>query len=445
MLLYNVNIVNEDRIFLGAILIKNSIIQDIFENNDIPKQLFDSEESIDLEGKYLLPGIIDDQVHFREPGLTHKADIYSESKSAIAGGITSYFEMPNTNPQTITIEALENKYKIASDKSLANFGFYLGATNENIEEIKSIDPKYIPGLKVFMGASTGNMLVDNKESLNNIFKYCPTIITTHCEDEGTIRNNLKYYSDLYNEDIPIALHPKIRSREACYKSSSYAVELAKKYSSQLHVLHISTKDELELFENGNIKDKNITAEVCVHHLWFDESFYDAKGTFIKWNPAIKAKEDKEALFQALLNDRLDIIATDHAPHTFEEKQNNYMKAPSGGPLVQHSLPAMLEFYKQNRISLENIVTKMCHNPAIRFKIDKRGFIKKGYWADLVVIDLNKEWTVNKDNILYKCNWSPFEGFKFRSSITHTIVNGNLVYENGKFNESHKGKSIQFNR
>lgn len=444
MLLYNCNIVNENRIFKGAVLIKEGLIEEVFENKNFSVQLFQNEECKDLQGNYLFPGIIDDQVHFREPGLTNKGDIYTESKAAVAGGITSYLEMPNTKPQAINNIELEKKYYLASEKSLANYGFYFGATNDNIEEIKRIETKYVPGLKIFMGASTGNMLVDDLEALNNIFKYCPTIIATHCEDEETIRTNFKQYYTIYGDNIPVEYHPKIRSHAACLKSSTLAYELAKKYGSQLHILHLSTKDELELFSEGKIEDKNITAEVCVHHLWFDDSYYKDKGTLIKWNPAIKTEKDKDALFDALLIDKLDIIATDHAPHTFEEKQNPYTKAPSGGPLVQHSLVTMLEFYHQQKISLEKIVEKMCHNPAKRFKIDKRGFIRKGYWADLVVVNLHKKWTVEKNNILYKCNWSPFEEQEFSSSVFQTFVNGYLVYDNGKFNETKKGAALIYN-
>lgn len=445
MLLHNCNIVNENRIFKGAVLIKDGIIKEIFENENFPKILIANEESIDLAGNYLFPGIIDDQVHFRDPGLTYKGDIYTESKAAVAGGITSYLEMPNTKPQTINKNELEGKYNLASQKSLANYGFYLGATNTNIEEVKKIDAKHVPGLKVFMGASTGNMLVDNKETLNQIFKHCPTIIATHCEDEKTIQENLKLYHNIYGEEIPVKFHPKIRSHEACFKSSTLAIDLAKKYGSQLHILHLSTKEELSLLDEGEIDNKNITAEVCVHHLWFDESRYEDKGSLIKWNPAIKSTEDKESLLKALLDDKLDIVATDHAPHTLEEKQNNYTNAPSGGPLVQHSLVAMLEYYHQNKISLEKIVTKMAHNPAKRFKIDKRGFIRKGYWADFVVVNLNNKWKVTKDNILYKCKWSPFEDVEFSSSIIYTFINGNLVYNNGKFDETNKGTALLYNR
>jgi len=445
MFLYNCHIVNENRIFKGAILIEDGVIKDIFENDNFPRELLENKDRLNLAGNFLLPGIIDDQVHFRDPGLTYKGDIYTESKAAVAGGITSYLEMPNTKPQTITKNELEEKYNLASQKSLANYGFYLGATNSNIEEVKTIDIKHIPGLKVFMGASTGNMLVDNQETLDQIFKHCPTVIATHCEDENTIQENLKLYHNIYGEKIPDKFHPKIRSREACLKSSSLAVRLAKKYGSQLHILHLSTVEELSLLNAGEIDYKNITAEVCVHHLWFDESRYEDKGTLIKWNPAIKTKDDKESLLKALFDDKLDIIATDHAPHTLEEKQNNYTNAPSGGPLVQHSLVAILEYYHQNKISIEKIVTKMAHNPAKRFKIDRRGFIRKGYWADFVVVDLNNKWKVTKDNILYKCKWSPFENVEFSSSIKYTFINGNLIYDNGKFNESIKGMALLYNR
>lgn len=445
MLLYNGNIVTENQITKGSILIKEGVIKEIFYG-EIPPVIQSNERIIDVSGKYIFPGIIDDQVHFREPGLTYKADIYTESKAAVAGGITSYLEMPNTIPQSTTLSNLEEKYKIASNKSLANYGFYFGATNTNIKDILGIDPKYVPGLKVFMGASTGNMLVDNIETLNDIFKNSPVLIATHCEDENTIQTNLKHYTDKYGDDIPIKYHPAIRSHDACIKSSSLAMQLAKKYNSRLHILHLSTAQEVDLFDNTTpLEEKRITSEVCVHHLWFDDSFYNSKGTLIKWNPAIKSIHDRDALRQALLNNFIDVIATDHAPHTIEEKKNVYTKAPSGGPLVQHSLVTMLELYHKNEISLEKIAEKMCHNPAIIFNISNRGYIKKGYAADIVVVDLNKKWTVSKDNILYKCNWSPFEGTTFNSSILYTVINGNLVYDNGIFNESIKGEALLYNR
>ncbi len=445
ILITNANVVNENTTSVKHILIKNGKIDKTFEENaDISKLKHD--RLIEASGKYLLPGIIDDQVHFREPGLTHKAEIYTESKAAVAGGVTSFMDMPNTNPQTVTQELLQKKFDIAAKQSLANYSFYMGATNDNIEEVLKTDPKNVCGIKVFMGSSTGNMLVDNKETLTEIFKKAPTLLAVHCEDEATIKQNTEIYKRKYGENVPIRCHPEIRSAQACYKSSSMAVELAKKYGTRLHILHLSSAKELELFENkSNLDDKQITAEVCIHHLWFDSGDYDTYGTHIKWNPAVKTKQDKEALFKALLDNKLDVIATDHAPHTVDEKHNTYFKAPSGGPLVQHSLQAMLEFYKQGKISLERIVEKMCHAPARIFKIDKRAYIREGYWADLVLVDLNAQQKVSKENILYKCAWSPFEDTVFHSKILYTFVNGNIVYDNGKFNENIKGKALNFNR
>jgi dihydroorotase len=440
----NATIVNEEGLFLGNINIVDGIIKKIYSVNDSPK--LNPDKVIDAEGKYLFPGIIDDQVHFREPGLTHKAEIYTESKAAVAGGITSFMEMPNTKPQATTIEVLEEKYKIASKESLANYSFYLGATNENIDEIKKLNPKAICGLKVFMGSSTGNMLVDDETALSQIFKDSPVLIATHCEDEKTIIENTEKYKKEYGEDLPIKYHPLIRSEEACYISSSFAVKLAKKYNSRLHILHLSTAKELELFDNSiPSKDKRITAEVCVHHLWFSEEDYDKYGTRIKWNPAIKTKSDRDALLEGLKTNKIDVIATDHAPHTIEEKDNTYFKAPSGGPLVQHSLVAMLELYHQSKISLIEIVNKMCHTPADIFQVAKRGYVKEGYFADLVLVDLNDPWTATDKNSLYKCKWSPFSGQSFQSKITHTIINGNIVYENGVFNETIKGQRLVFDR
>ncbi len=438
------SIVNEGKIFKADVVIENNIITEIGQLSG--KNIFGKTEIINAEGKYLFPGVIDDQVHMREPGLTHKADIYSESKAAVAGGVTSYMEMPNTVPNATTINILEEKYKIATEKSLANFSFYLGATNENIDELKKINNKNVCGIKVFMGASTGNMLVDNDVVLDKIFSLPDILIATHCEDEQTIKKNTELFKSQYGDDIPFSAHPLIRSNDACYKSSSLAVKLAKKYDTRLHLLHLSTAEEMSLLDNSvSLENKKITAEVCVHHLWFSDEDYAGKGALIKWNPAIKTKSDRENLWKALLDGRLDVIATDHAPHTFEEKNNNYLKTPSGAPLLQHSLVAMLEFYHQGKISLETIVHKMSHAPAICFNVEKRGYIRKGYFADLVLVDLNNPWTVNKNNILYKCNWSPFEGTTFRSSVSHTFVNGNLVYCNGKFDESEKGKRLLFNR
>jgi len=444
LIIKNAHLVNEGKVTLADVLIENGRIKEISAANTLS---IHTEEIriIDASGKYLLPGVIDDQVHFREPGLTQKGDIYSESKAAIAGGTTSYMEMPNTVPNTLTQQLLEDKYQIAAKKSLANFSFFMGASNDNIEEVLKTDPRTVCGIKIFMGSSTGNMLVDNHQTLENIFSKCNMLIAVHCEDEATIRKNIELFKFKYGEDVPIENHPLIRSEEACYKSSSLAVELAKKFNTRLHVLHISTAKEIGLFDNTvPLKEKRITAEVCIHHLWFSDLDYITKGTKIKWNPAVKTNKDREALFEALLNNKLDIIATDHAPHTLQEKNNSYFKAPSGGPLVQHSLNAMLEFYHNNKITIEKIVEKMCHAPADCFRIKERGYIRKGYWADLVLVDLSSSWKVDRSNILYKCGWSPFEGQVFHSKITHTFVNGNLVYENGKFNESIKGQRLMFN-
>ncbi len=440
----NARIVNENKISKKNILIKSGFVEDILDT--IPADLPENTLIIDAEGKILIPGIIDDQVHFREPGLTHKADIYSESRAAAAGGITSFMEMPNTIPQTTSNELLEEKYLLGAQQSAVNYSFYLGATNDNIDELKNIDRENVCGIKVFMGSSTGNMLVDKPESLRKIFSLSNVLIACHCEDEATIRRNLETHKNIYGEEIPLRCHSDIRSEEACYLSSSYAVKLAEELGTRLHVLHLSTGKETDLFDN-HIKPKNkkITAEVCVHHLWFSEDDYQKFGTRIKWNPAIKKPADREQLFEALLNDKIDVVATDHAPHTESEKLQSYLKAPSGGPLVQHSLNVMLEFYSEGKISLEKIVEKMSHTPADIFKINKRGYIRKGYYADLVLIDLNSKTTVCKENLLYKCAWSPFESYTFKSKITHTFVNGQLVYENGKFNDTVRGMRLKFER
>jgi dihydroorotase len=422
-------------------LIENKIIKLI-----APEINIEAEQIIDAEGLHLIPGVIDDQVHFREPGLTHKANIYTESKAAIAGGITSFMEMPNTNPQALTQELLEDKYKIAAENSIANYSFFMGASNDNLEEVLKTDPKKVAAIKIFMGSSTGNMLVDNKSVLEEIFSKSSMLIAVHCEDEETIQENTIAAKKEFGEEVPISEHPNIRSAEACYKSSSMAVELAKKHNTRLHVFHLSTEKEIALFDNSiPLKDKKITAEVCIHHLWFDESKYAEKGTLIKWNPAVKKESDKNALFQALLDDKLDVIATDHAPHTLEEKSNTYFNAPSGGPLVQHALPAMLAFVNQGKISIEKVVEKMCHNPAICFQVKNRGFIREGYFADLVLVDLDNPWEVAKDNILYKCGWSPFEGETFNAQITHTFVNGHIAYEYGRFDEASRGMRLTFDR
>lgn len=443
VLIKNAKIVNEGSITEGDVFIEDGIITEIASSIS-PKS--PDLTIIDAEGNYLLPGLIDDQVHFREPGLTHKETIRTGSMAAVAGGITSYFEMPNTQPQTTTIELLEEKFKLAADTSYANYSFMFGGTNDNLEEIKKIDPRTTAALKLFLGSSTGNMLVDDEKVLEKIFKESPLIIAAHCEDEATIQKNLQEQLERYGEDIPIELHPVIRSEEACYISSSKAVALAKKTGARLHVFHVSTAKELKLFEGKkNLKDKKITAEVCIHHLWFNDSDYLKKGTLIKWNPAVKTKKDQEALLKGLLEDKLDVLATDHAPHTREEKQNVYTQAPSGGPLVQHALPALLQMYHQEKISLEKIVEKFCHNPAILFQIEKRGFIREGYKADLVIVDLNAPWAVQPSNTIYKCGWSPFDGTTFKSRITHTFVNGNLVYKNFKFNPFIKAERITFDR
>ena len=442
-LIKNAKIVNEGKIIEGDVLIDGEYIIDI--DSSISSKSANTTV-IDAEGNYLIPGVIDDQVHFREPGLTHKATIKSESKAAIAGGITSFIEMPNTVPQATTQELLEQKFKIAANSSYANYSFMFGGTNDNLEELLKTNPTNVAGIKLFLGSSTGDMLVDNEKVLEKIFSSTKMLIAVHCEDEATVKKNLNTYLKEYGEDIPIALHPKIRSEEACYLSSSKAIALAKKTGARLHVFHLSTNKETGLFTNKiPVEKKQITAEVCVHHLWFDESDYESKGTFIKWNPAIKTEKDKEGLWKALLNDKIDVIASDHAPHTLEEKQQVYTKAPSGGPLVQHALPALLQAFRKEQISIEKIVEKMCHNPAKIFKIEKRGFIKKGYYADLVLVDTSSPWTVTKDNILYKCGWSPFEGTTFYSKITHTFVNGHLAYTKGVFHNTIKGKRLLFNR
>ncbi len=441
ILIKGATIVNEGEKVIAHVLIKGQRIEKI-TSDPLPNET--DFEVINAEGLYLLPGVIDDQVHFREPGLTQKADINTESKAAAAGGVTSFMEMPNTIPQATSLQELEKKYEIAATKSFINYSFYLGATNDNLKEIKKINPKSICGIKVFMGSSTGNMLVDNLKTLEGIFAESPTIITTHCEDEATIKANTEAYFKKYGESMPFKYHPEIRSAEACYKSSSSAAELATKYNSKLHILHLSSKKELSILSEGNISDKNITGEVCVHHLWFNASDYDKYGARIKWNPAVKYKQDQIALLNGLINNKLDVIATDHAPHTIEEKNNPYFKAPSGGPLVQHSLVAMLELYRNGKISIEKIVEKMSHAPATLFNVIDRGYIREGYKADLVLVDLNSPWTVSKDNIFYKCKWSPFEGTTFNSKIVTTLVNGNIVYNNGIFNTS-VGERLLFDR
>ncbi|AUC86717.1 dihydroorotase [Polaribacter sp. ALD11] len=441
-LIKNATIVNENNIFKGDVLIENEIITAISSEIKATENI----EVINAEGKFLIPGFIDDQVHFREPGLTHKANIATESRAAIAGGITTFIEMPNTVPQATTQDLLEDKFKIAAANSYANYSFMFGGTNDNLEELLKTDPKKVAGIKLFLGSSTGNMLVDNEDILEKIFSSTKMIISVHCEDEATIRKNTEEFKAKYGDDIPVKYHPIIRSEEACYLSSSKAIELAKKTGARLHIFHVSTAKETELFRNDiPLEEKQITAEVCIHHLWFSDKDYEEKGTHIKWNPAVKTEADRQGLWEALLDDRIDVLATDHAPHTLEEKNNNYLNAPSGGPLVQHAVIALLEKVKEGVITIEKAVEKMSHNPAKLFQIEKRGFIKEGYFADLVLIDTNKPQTVSKDNILYKCGWSPFEGTTFSSTITHTFVNGNLIYNNGVFNDEIKGKRITFNR
>lgn len=434
-------IVNEGQIVVADVLIKDGFIEKIAQNIATP-----ANQEINAEGLHLFPGMIDDQVHFREPGLTHKADIFSESMAAVAGGITSFMEMPNTVPNTLTQELLADKYAIASEMSLANYSFFMGASNNNLEEVLKTDPKNVCGIKVFMGSSTGNMLVDNEKVLENIFKEAPMLVATHCEDEQTIQNNLAKYKEQYGENITIEMHPLIRNAEACYKSSSLAVELAKKHNTRLHILHISTAREVALFDNKTpLAAKRITAEACVHHLWFDDRDYATKGNWIKWNPAVKSAEDKAGILKGLLDGYIDIIATDHAPHTIEEKEQPYLQAPSGGPLVQHALPALFEMYHQNKISLTQIAEKTAHNVATCFNIDKRGFVREGYWADLVLVNLNDPFKVTRTNVLYKCGWSPFEDQTFKAEITHTFISGNLAYQKGKFTTQETGKRLSFNR
>jgi len=452
-LIINGSIVNEGSIFQADILIQEGRIVKIDRSNSEVLRVIEDAQVIDAQNQYIFPGAIDDQVHFREPGLTHKADIYSESRSAVAGGVTSYMEMPNTIPNALTQEILEEKYEIAANNSLANYSFYLGASNNNLKEVLRTDPKSVCGIKIFMGSSTGNMLVDNEQALEQIFAECNMLIATHCEDEATIKANLALYRQKYGDNIPMSAHPLIRSEEACYLSSSKAVSLAKKYDSRLHVLHISTQRELSLFSDQQaLSEKRITAEACIHHLWFNDQDYDSKGSLIKWNPAIKSLKDREAVLEAVISDVIDVIATDHAPHTRDEKNQLYLEAPSGGPLLQHGIVAMLELFHLGKISLETIVNKMCHSPAIMFDIEDRGFVREGYQADLAIVDLNRAWTVDQSNITSKCQWSPFEGERFSSSVTHTFVNGHLVYridnsscESFTFDESVKGQRLSFNR
>ena len=442
-LIKDATIINEGLKFKGSVLLNGEYIEKIFPQI-VPVDIDLSQtEVIDANGLLLVPGVIDDQVHFREPGLTHKGEIATESRAAVAGGVTTYMEMPNTNPQTVTQDELQKKYDRAAEVSAANYSFYLGATNNNLDEVLKTDPTKVCGIKVFMGSSTGNMLVDDEQTLSDIFKNAPTLVATHCEDEATIQKNSEIARQRYGENVPMSRHCYIRSDEACYISSSKAAELASKFDTRLHILHLSSAKEMSLFTPGKVADKKITAEVCVHHLWFDERDYITHGSRIKWNPSIKCVSDKEALWEALLSDKIDVIATDHAPHTLEEKNNTYFKAPSGGPLVQHSLVAMLEMSKKGFISIEKVIRKMCHAPADLFRVNKRGYIREGYFADLVLIDPNDNWMVTPANILYKCGWSPFEGTEFSHKVVATFVNGNLIYDGSNI-KSIRGQRIGFN-
>lgn len=441
-LITNAKIVNEGKVFEGDVLIKGPFIEKI--GGDLQNQ--DVSQVVDARGHWLLPGAIDDQVHFREPGLTHKGTIYTESRAAVAGGVTSFMEMPNTNPPAFTQSLLADKYQIASRDSLANYSFFMGTSNDNLEEVLKTDIKSVCGLKIFMGSSTGNLLVDDPKILESVFSRFPSIIATHCEDEPSIRKNLADYKERYGENCPVTYHPLIRNEDVCYKSSAFAIGLAKKHGTRLHILHISTAKETHLFDNTlPLEKKKITAEACIHHLWFNDADYARLGMNIKWNPAIKKASDQSEILKALLDNRIDVIATDHAPHTIEEKQQGYFQAPSGGPLVQHSIVAMLEMQRQGKITLEQVVQKMSHNVAILFQIDRRGFIREGYYADLVLVNPNQPWTVKKENILAKCGWSPFEGQTFHSAVSHTWISGHLAYAEGKFNESKMGERMSFNR
>ncbi|MBP7104316.1 MAG: dihydroorotase [Fermentimonas sp.] len=443
ILINKATIINEGSSFIGSVLIEGEKISEIFRD-DVPEGIFNScNKVIDARGLYLMPGVIDDQVHFRDPGLTHKGDFYTESRAGVAGGVTSYMEMPNTKPQTITNDDLFRKLEMAAEKSASNFSFYLGATNDNISELKKIDKKYVCGVKVFMGASTGNMLVNNERALQQIFAEVDSLIATHCEKEEIIRDNVDIYKKKFGENIPIKYHPIIRSAEACYQSSAQAIELADKYGSRLHVLHLSTAREMSLLSNSPLEDKKITGEVCVHHLWFTDRDYERLGTKIKWNPAVKSVEDRNAIREALITGKLDVVATDHAPHLLSEKEGGCLQAASGGPLVQHSLQVMLELAHEGLFTKEFIVEKMCHAPAKLFGVKGRGFIRKGYYADLVLIDPSETYTVTDKNILYKCGWSPFEGETFHNSINKTFINGQIAFEDGVVSEKLFGKALEF--
>ncbi|SHG25268.1 dihydroorotase [Dysgonomonas macrotermitis] len=442
-LIHNATIINEGKSVKGSVLTEGEFIKTIYNSpNDVPTDILNRATVIDATNLWLVPGVIDDQVHFRDPGLTHKGDITTESRAAIAGGVTSFMEMPNTKPQTTTIEALEAKFESAESRAFSNYSFYLGATNDNLAELRKVDKKNVCGIKIFMGSSTGNMLVDSRQALERIFGEIDMIIATHCEEEEIIQKNIAYYKGLYGEDPHVKYHPLIRSAEACYQSSAKAIELADKYGARLHILHLSTAREISLFEAKPLIEKKITGEVCVHHLWFSDEDYEKYGTRIKWNPAVKTSEDRTAIMQGLLNGRLDVIATDHAPHLLEEKLGGCFKAASGGPLVQHSLQMMIELSKQGKISKEEVVNKMSHAPAALFRVHKRGYIREGYYADLVLVDPNKEYTITQDNILYKCKWSPLEGETLSSTISKTFLNGEIAFDNGRLNDI-KGKALTF--
>lgn len=445
-LVVNARIVNEGQVVPGSVLIENDLIAEVFTHTGAEGFSNEEVEIIDAQNSFLIPGIIDDQVHFREPGLTHKANILSESRAAVAGGITSFMEMPNTIPQATSMQLLDDKYDIGANRSMANYSFYMGATNDNLEELQKIQPDKVCGIKVFMGSSTGNMLVNDEESLDKIFSQAKTLVATHCEDEATIKANMEEFAGKFGTNILPEHHPLIRSHQACFLSSRKAVALARKHNTRLHVLHLSTAQETGLFESDiDLREKKITGEVCVHHLWFSDQDYAQKGNFIKWNPAVKGINDREKLWQSLLDGTLDVVATDHAPHLAEEKQQPYLQAPSGGPLVQHSLQAMFDALQARQLPIHLLVQWMCHNPAIAYKVSRRGFIRKGYYADLTLLNPSKLYTVNKANILYKCGWSPFEGHTFNATPTHTIINGELVYRNGEFAENFRGRRLEFDR
>ncbi|MEN9919821.1 MAG: hypothetical protein RL662_2257 [Bacteroidota bacterium] len=442
-LIHNATLINEGSSIVASVLIEGELIKAVYLSSNIPNEIRSKAKVIDATGLWLLPGVIDDQVHFREPGLTHKGDIASESRAAIAGGVTSFMEMPNTNPQTTSIEALDAKFEIASTKSYANYSFYLGATNDNLSELRRVNKKEVCGIKIFMGSSTGNMLVDNRKALEAIFAETDMLIATHCEEEEIIKKNIAYYKELQaTEDLPINYHPLIRSAEACYQSSAKAIELADKYGARIHILHLSTAREVQLFDAKPLVDKKITGEVCVHHLWFSDNDYAKYGSRIKWNPAVKTKEDRDAILEGLLKGKLDVIATDHAPHLLNEKVGGCFTAASGGPLVQHSLQMMLEMSKQGKITKEEVVNKMCHAPATLFHIEKRGYIREGYYADLVLVNPNKAYSIDQSNILYKCKWSPLENETVSTTIEKTFLNGQIAFENGLVNEV-RGKALTF--